>query len=121
MLGIARSAPDAERGAPLSVSGTANGPARSFAHLRAAGASPKATWMAAGAKRGTLMYVSNANDGTVSVLSYPRGDLVGTLTGFKEPYGLCSDAAGDVWIVDDETATITEYAHGAASPEATVE
>ena len=33
------------------------------------------------------MYVSNANDGTVSVLSYPRGDLVGTLTGFKEPYG----------------------------------
>src|SRR5579875_3506069 len=72
------------------------------------------------AKRGTLLYVSNANDGTVSVFSYPQGQLISTLSGFKEPYGLCSDERGDVWIVDDETSTITEYAHGGTSPKATL-
>ena len=66
------------------------------------------------------MYVSNANNGTVSVFTYPHGVLQQTLTGFKEPYGLCSDKAGDVWIVDDETAEITEYAHGATSAKATL-
>lgn len=73
-----------------------------------------------GSKSGTLMYVSDANNGTVSVFTYPQGVLVTTLTGFKEPYGLCSDKAGDVWIVDDETSTATEYAHGASSPKATL-
>lgn len=77
-------------------------------------------WPAPAAKRGTLLYVSDANNGTVSVFSYPQGEPVGTLTGFKEPYGLCSDAAGDVWIVDDETSTVTEYAHGGTSPRATL-
>src|SRR5580698_668462 len=73
-----------------------------------------------GAKSGALLYVSNANNGTVSVFTYPDGSLVTTLTGFKEPYGLCSDKAGDVWIVDDETAAITEYAHGGSAPKATL-
>lgn len=72
------------------------------------------------AKGSTLLYVSDANDGTVSVFTYPKGTLVATLTGFKEPYGLCSDKKGDVWIVDDETATIAEYAHGGKSPKATL-
>lgn len=72
------------------------------------------------AKRGALMYVSDANNGTVSVFTYPAGSLVSTLTGFKEPYGVCNDKKGDVWIVDDETSTITEYAHGGSSPKATL-
>jgi hypothetical protein len=78
------------------------------------------SWMVAGAKRTSLLYVTDANNGTVSVFSYPQGDLTGTLTGFEEPYGDCTNKAGDVWIVDDETATITEYAHGGTSPIATL-
>jgi DNA-binding beta-propeller fold protein YncE len=74
----------------------------------------------AAGKGGTLLYVSNANNGTVSVFTYPQGALVQTLTGFKEPYGLCTNKAGDVWIVDDETAEITEYAHGGTSAKATL-
>jgi hypothetical protein len=108
MLSQARSAFDVEPGvAPLS-------------HPVSAAASRQRAWMAPDAKRRTLMYVSDANDGTVSVLSYPGGQPVGTLTGFKEPYGLCTNAAGDVWIVDDQTATITEYAHGGTTPIATL-
>ncbi len=72
------------------------------------------------AKGTTLMYVSNANNGTVSVFTYPAGTPVQTLTGFEEPYGLCSDKAGDVWIVDDETSKITEYAHGGTSARSTL-
>jgi len=73
------------------------------------------------AKSGTLLYVSNANNGTVSVFTYPQGQLVSTLSGFKEPYGLCSDKAGDVWIVDDETSSVTEYAHDGGTPKATLD
>jgi hypothetical protein len=80
----------------------------------------RASWMAAGAKRMSLLYVTDANNGTVSVFSYPKGTLEGTLTGFEEPYGECTNKAGDVWIVDDETATIAEYAHGGTSPIATL-
>ena len=76
----------------------------------------RVSWMAAGAKRTSLLYITDANNGTVSVFSYPKGELEGTLTGFEEPYGECTNKAGDVWIVDDETATITEYAHGGTSP-----
>lgn len=75
---------------------------------------------ATAAKGETLLYVSNANDGTVSVFTYPQGQLVSTLSGFKEPYGLCSDATGDVWIVDDETSNVTEYAHAGGTPKATL-
>lgn len=74
--------------------------------------------VATNAKGATLLYVSNANNGTVSVFTYPGGALQQTLTGFKEPYGLCADRAGDVWIVDDETSEISEYAHGATKAKA---
>ncbi|MGP8099610.1 MAG: YncE family protein [Candidatus Cybelea sp.] len=76
----------------------------------------RSSWMAAGANRTSLLYITDANNGTVSVFSYPKGELEGTLTGFEEPYGECTGKAGVVWIVDDETATITEYAHGGTKP-----
>ncbi len=87
---------------------------------QATGTATQAAWSAPDAKRSTLLYVSDANDGQVSVFSYPQGVLMQTLTGFEEPYGLCADKAGDVWIVDDETSMITEYAHGGTSAKATL-
>ena len=76
----------------------------------------RASWSAPDAKRAPLLYVTNANDGTVFAYTYPAGALELQLSGFKEPYGLCTDNAGDVWIVDDETSLITEYAHGSSTP-----
>lgn len=68
----------------------------------------------------SLLYVSSILSDDVYVYSYPAGKAEGTLTGFDDPYGLCSDAAGNVWIVDDGANEIVEYAHGGTKPIATL-
>jgi hypothetical protein len=62
-----------------------------------------------------LLYVSDAGD-RVYVFSYPVGELVGVLKGFQGPAGLCSDKAGDVFIVDSPREAVFEYKHGASKP-----
>jgi hypothetical protein len=58
----------------------------------------------------------------VYVYTYPQGRRVGTLTGFSEPQGECSDASGNVFIVDfiPDATTVYEFAHGGMSPIATL-
>jgi hypothetical protein len=68
----------------------------------------------------SLLYVSSVLTNDVYVYSYPKGTLEGTLTGFSTPYGLCSDGAGNVWIVNDGANEIVEYAHGGTTPIATL-
>jgi hypothetical protein len=76
------------------------------------------SWMSPQATQATdLLYVSNSRD--VTVYTYKNGNginLVGTLTGFSSPKGMCSDKAGNVWIADYDNRTVFEYAHGATSP-----
>jgi DNA-binding beta-propeller fold protein YncE len=56
-----------------------------------------------------LLYVSDyARD---DVLVFERDKLVGTLTGFEGPDGLCSDRLGNVWITNNAGGSIYEYAH----------
>jgi len=74
------------------------------------------SWIAPDAKKKKLLYVSSALTDDVYVYSYSNQKLVGTLTGFKLPYGLCADKTGDVWIVDDGAQEIVEYKHGGTSP-----
>jgi hypothetical protein len=78
------------------------------------------SWMAPAAKRKDLLYVSDQGTADVYVYSYPRGRLMGTLTGFEDPQGLCVDKAGNVFIVNQGTSNILEYAHGGTSPIATL-
>jgi hypothetical protein len=81
------------------------------------------SWMKPGASGGDLVYVTSPSTGDVYVLSYPGGVLVGTLTGFLGPTGACSDANGNVWIINDSggsSASLIEYAHGGTSPIATL-
>ncbi|MBV8530909.1 MAG: hypothetical protein JO104_06295 [Candidatus Eremiobacteraeota bacterium] len=61
-----------------------------------------------------LLYVTNyyAND----VLVYSNNKLVGTLTGFNGPDGICTDLAGDVWITNNLAGNAVEYAHGGTAP-----
>jgi len=77
-------------------------------------------WMAPGAKKQpSLLYVSNDGTASVTVYTYLDGAgliLVGTLTGFSRPKGMCTDRAGDVWVVDEGTRKLYEYAHGGATP-----
>jgi hypothetical protein len=72
--------------------------------------------MAPSAKKQTLLYVSNLGSGSVTVYAYPSAKQVGTLTGFDDPTGECSDKAGDVFIADFDASKILEYAHGGTTP-----
>ncbi len=74
------------------------------------------SWMAPDAKKTNLMYISDLGTDDVYVYSYPGGILKGTLTGFNRPWGLCVDEAGAVFITDNTTFRILEYAHGGTKP-----
>jgi hypothetical protein len=83
------------------------------------------SWMGPSASGQDLLYVTNGGE-NVWVYTYPKGELVGTLTGFISPLGECVDSAGDVFIVTlaDKTGTssiIYEYAHGGTQPIAVLE
>src|ERR1700722_2239249 len=94
----------------------------SVASLNAASAArgEHGSWMKPSAKGKSLVYVSSVLSNDVYVYSYSTQQLVGTLTGFTTPYGLCSDKKGNVWIVNDGASQLVEYAHGGTSPLATL-
>ncbi|HEX3370694.1 MAG TPA: hypothetical protein VHS56_14035, partial [Candidatus Cybelea sp.] len=66
------------------------------------------------AKSDDLLYVASGEQ--ISVYTYPGGRLVGNIGGAVG--ALCSDAAGDVFVVGYE---ILEYAHGVTQPIATLD
>ncbi len=66
-------------------------------------------------KQPSLLYISNSGTSNVTVYTYLDGKgllLVGTLTGFSSPAGMCTDSVGNVWIPDAGTRRLYEYAHG---------
>lgn len=68
------------------------------------------SWMAPEAVAQDLLYVANST--TVTVYSYPKGNLLGTLKHFYAPQGECVDKAGDVFVTNFGTGQIFEYTHG---------
>ena len=82
------------------------------------------SWMEPTASSNELLYIA-AWPPAVYVYTYPKGQLVGTLTGSAQLFGECTDSAGDVFIVaysngSVTSSTIYEYAHGGTSPIATL-
>lgn len=76
----------------------------------------KASWVSPSARHGDLLYISNIGDASVTIYSWPKGELVGSLSGFfVEPEGLCSDNDGNVFITDDYLAETLEFAHGSST------
>lgn len=73
------------------------------------------SWMDPDAKKVALLYVADEATNDVYVYSYPAGKLKGTLTGFNFPSGICSNKAGDVFILNGNGTTIDVYAHGGSS------
>jgi len=78
------------------------------------------SWILPAAKNGALIYVSDLLAQVVDIYTYSNGNqLVGQLTGFFNPEGLCVDKAGDVFVTNDTSVgvhQITEYAHGGTTP-----
>jgi len=73
------------------------------------------SWMLPEAKGEDLLYVSSDSNDVV-VLAYPTGNVVGTLSGFDAPEGLCSDRSGNIFVVDFGAQEIFEYSHGGQTP-----
>jgi hypothetical protein len=80
------------------------------------------SWMNSKAANGDLMYVaaSQPSQGVVYVLTFPRGTLLQTLTGFDgRPQYLCSDNDGHVFVTAPtslESGEIYEFNHGGTKP-----
>jgi hypothetical protein len=67
-------------------------------------------------EKGPLLYVSDVSDNVLYVFSLPSGRLVQKITGFAAIEGVCSDTEGNVFVTDQELASIKEYAHGGNEP-----
>ena len=106
---------NSELAAPHTIPSTGGGDA--VVHLERF--RPGASWVLPEARSENLLYVSG-NSGYVYILSFPKGKLVGTLTGFQEVAGVCADAAGHVWVANSAGFDLIEYAHGGGSPIATL-
>jgi hypothetical protein len=68
----------------------------------------------------SLLYVADADAKDVEVFDWPNPtEPVATLTGFREPQGLCNDGK-NVYISDFTASAVVEYAAGATTPLRTI-
>lgn len=75
------------------------------------------SWMRPGTnKLSRLAYIGDWGTNDVYVFDYPTMEQVGTLTGFDEPYGMCVDQKGDIFVANFGNGELIEYAHGGSSP-----
>jgi hypothetical protein len=81
-----------------------------------AGAMPQTPAAAHDDRSGSLLYVVNGNNNTVTFYSYNDGRLLGTLQGFTAPFGSCVDNVGRVFVTDVAAGKVFEYAHGGTEP-----
>ena len=75
-------------------------------------------------KQSSLLYVSNQGARDVTVYAYSDGgglNLVGTLTGFLKPSGMCTDKSGDVLITDSDARRVYRYHHGGTNAVAIIQ
>ena len=65
------------------------------------------SWISPDAKRSPrLMFASDSEHGDVYIYSLPDMKLKGTLTGFYEPQGLCSDPRGNVYVANTDDTQV---------------
>lgn len=91
------------------------GPVMPQGHAIGTHGGPSRSWMRPDAKAHDLLYVSNDGNNTVTVYSFRPTALVGTLTGFDIPYGLCVDNKQNIYVADYGSGNVYEYAHGGTS------
>jgi hypothetical protein len=75
-----------------------------------------ASWIAPEAAKSALLYIADSGTYDVNVYTFPALKQVGTLTGFNDPQGECSDTAGNVWITNTKITEIFEFRHGGKNP-----
>lgn len=95
---------DASR--PITISGVV--PPDQPGEVRADGSK---SWMKPSASKALLYFDDDTTDDTY-VYEYPSGKLVGKLTGFHDPQGMCVDQKGDIYSTNPQVGLLLEYAHG---------
>lgn len=68
---------------------------------------------------GDLLYVANETAAKgVTILDYPTGTYVATITNIGAPQGICSDSSGNVWVAvrGPRRFYLYEFAHGGTTP-----
>ncbi len=58
-----------------------------------------------------LLFVSDITADDVYIFTMPDMNLKGTLTGFNQPQGECSDTHGNVYVADTQATQVEEYSH----------
>jgi hypothetical protein len=76
------------------------------------------SWIKPDAVSESLVYVPSISQ--VDIYSWPTLQPVGALTGFTVVFAACSNATGDVWVVDSFTEKLYEFPHGKTKPIATL-
>ncbi|MFZ0363731.1 MAG: hypothetical protein WAL67_05950 [Candidatus Cybelea sp.] len=70
---------------------------------------PRKSWISPDVKRATrLAFVTDLGAGDISIFSLPNFKLKGTLTGFSQPQGMCSDNKGNVYVANTEAFDVVE-------------
>lgn len=81
----------------------------------------RGSWVRPDSTKDSLLFVSDEGTSDVYVYSLSKDSLVGTLTGLREPRGLCVNNAGDIWITNAGDSKLLEYAPGGTAPIATLD
>jgi hypothetical protein len=76
----------------------------------------QSSWMRPQAKHQRLLYISDVGTDDVNVYAFDTGALVGQLTGFNEPQGMCSDSKGHVYVTNTMASDVLVYAHAGTTP-----
>ncbi len=82
-------------------------------HPVAAHPDRRASWISPDLARGksAVLFVSDSGTADVYIYSFPALKVIGTITGFTQPQGECSDTKGNVWVTDTSVQTIYELDH----------
>jgi hypothetical protein len=68
------------------------------------------SWVSPDVKRAPrLLFVSDDDLNDVLIFTMPAMQLKGTITGFSEPQGMCSDKQGNVWVANTGTQQGLKY------------
>jgi hypothetical protein len=68
------------------------------------------SWISPDAKNAPrLLFISDDDTDDVYIFTMPALALKGTITGFDEPQGMCSDASGNIWVTNTATSSILQY------------
>jgi hypothetical protein len=114
VAGCGQSAGSGTPSAGLGVTG-----ARSLGGLRTAAVRPviahpdlSPTWLSSDISKATkVLFVTDAGTDDVYLFNLSTLKHLGTITGFDDPQGACSDNKGNVWITNLDGQNVDEYSH----------